>query len=101
MAIVFKKQIPFTNSIGELNLFALDSGGAVLQNWQESKSPGGWHGWRKIGVGSFADLSVVMNGDGHLELFTLDAGGNSAHAWQTKTAASFDGGTWTDWEKLP
>jgi hypothetical protein len=100
MANVFKKQIPVTNSVGKLNLFALDKSGAVLQNWQDIKGPCGWNGWRKLGTASFADISVAVNCDGHLELFALDADGASYHSWQSKVPAPYDGGTWTDWEKL-
>jgi len=81
------------NADGRLEIFALDSVGALWHTWQTS--PGdGWFHWFSSGRPQVTLdwLDVIQNADGRLEVFALAEGRSLWHIWQTAP-----NGTWSPW----
>ena len=85
------------NADGRLEIFALDSAGALWHTWQTS--PGdGWFHWSPLGRplgGASKGLAVTQNADGRLEVFTLGNDGAVWHIWQVAPNSS-----WSRWASL-
>src|SRR5437588_461128 len=83
------------NSDGRLEVFALDSVGAL---WHiQQTTPGmNWNSWASLGIAPntnvLPDFVVERNADGRLEIFALDSAGALWHTWQTSP-----GDGWIQW----
>src|SRR6266704_1763611 len=84
------------NADGRLEIFTLDSAGALWHIWQTS--PGdGWSHWFSLGRPQVTLnwLDVIQNADGRLEVFALAEHAGIWHIWQTSP-----NGTWSPWALL-
>ncbi len=85
------------NADGRLEVFALDSVGALWHTWQTS--PGdGWFHWPPLGRplgGASKGLAVTQNADRRLEVFTIGNDGAVWHIWQVAANSS-----WSRWASL-
>ncbi len=73
------------NADGRLEIFALDSAGALWHTWQTSPG-GGWFHWFSSGsppgVTTDGPLTVAQNADGRLEVFAIAESRSLWHIWQ-------------------
>lgn len=76
------------NGDGRLELFAVNSSGFMMHNWQTAPS-GGWSGWNSLGGSYTTAPTAYYNWDGRLEYFVTDSIGQVWHGWQTSA-----GGGW-------
>ena len=79
-----------SNADGRLELFGVNSAGAVFHRWQTS--PGGaWSAWGQFD-GALSSIAAGRNSDGRLEIFGANSAGAVFHRWQTSP-----GGAWSAW----
>jgi hypothetical protein len=87
-----------TNADGRLEVFTIDSQGALWQIWQTSPG-GGWSHWSSLDGPSAPQTvgfaRVAKNADGRLEVFVWDKDNVPWQIWQTTP-----NGTWSSWIPL-
>ncbi|MGN8049845.1 peptidoglycan DD-metalloendopeptidase family protein [Curtobacterium sp. 22159] len=85
--------IGYNSSMNE-EVFAIGSGGNVVNNFSTPGKGGGWNGWGDLGGSSNTKITVGTNAEGNEEVFAIGGGGAIFHKWFDPAKG------WTAWSSL-
>ncbi len=86
-----------SNTDGRAELFATNSTGQVLHNYQLNPHAGPWSGWTQLDpTTGLTTLTAITNTDGRAELFATNNTGQVLHNYQLNPHA----GPWSGWGTL-